>query len=590
MTRPFRDLRSYLKALEKRREVRVVEVDVDPDLEAAEIHRRVIAENGPVLLFKKLRGSPFPVVTNLFGTKERVQLAFGDGPQELVAQIAKLPEKLVPPSLGRVWKERRLVRALLKTGLKRVKKAPVMGVREDGTAGRHLPLLKTWAEDGGPFLTLPLVLTGHPDGASTNLGIYRMQRYDDGRFGLHFQIGKGGGFHLAEAESRGQDLPVHVFLGGPPALILAAIAPLPENVPELLFASLVLGGRLRIAHDGNGSLPLAADAEVAMIGHAPKGERRPEGPFGDHYGYYSLQHDYPTFRCRTLWRRADPIIPATVVGKPRQEDFYIGEYLQELLSPLFPLVMPGVRALWSYGDTGFHSLAAAVVRDRYRREAMMSAFRILGEGQLSLTKFLLAIDAPIDLKDFRKVLEHVLERADFRTDLYVFDHMSMDSLDYAGPKINEGSKGILLGLGDPIRKLPDQFDEAQAPPDITRLEIIARGCLVISGPTYEADPRAAKRLAGFTDFRDWPLIVLVDDAKAAASSMPAFLWTTFTRFAPATDIHAARIDMVGRHLGYTPPVVIDARKKPSYPAELACDPKTAEKVDRRWREYFPQGV
>jgi 4-hydroxybenzoate decarboxylase subunit C len=587
MTRAFRDLRSFLKAVEKRKELRVIDVEVDPDLEAAEIHRRVIAEGGPVLLFKRIRGSPFPVVTNLFGTRERVKLAFGEDPQQLVAQIAKLPEKLVPPSLGRVWKERRLVRALLKTGLKQVKKAPVLAVREDGTAGARLPILRTWAEDGGPFLTLPLVLTSHPDGHGTNLGIYRMQRYQDGRFGMHFQIGKGGGFHLAEAESRGQDLPVQVFLGGPPALILAAIAPLPENVPELLFASLMLGGRLRVASDGNGSMPIAADAEVALLGHIPKGERRPEGPFGDHYGYYSLKHDYPTFRCKTVLRRQEPIIPATVVGKPRQEDFYIGEYLQELLAPLFPIVMPGVRDLWSYGDTGFHSLAAAVVKDRYRREAMMSAFRILGEGQLSLTKFLLVVDQPMDLKDFRKVLEHVLERADFRTDLYVFDHMSMDSLDYAGPKINEGSKGILLGLGDPIRKLPDQFDEAQAPPDITRLEIIARGCLVISGPSYEADPRAAKRLAGFTDFRDWPLIVLVDDAKAAAASIPAFLWTTFTRFAPATDIQASRIDLVGRHLGYTPPVIIDARKKPTYPAELACDAETAAKVDRRWQEYFP---
>jgi UbiD family decarboxylase len=578
-----------MRALEKRGELRAIEVEVDPDLEAAEIHRRVIAENGPALLFKRVKGSPFPVVTNLFGTKERVKLAFGDRPVEFVAEIARLPE-IVPPSLSRLWSRRKVFTRLLRTGTKNVGKAPVMQVKEDGGAGRRLPLLRTWSEDGGAFLTLPLVLTRDPGGNGTNLGMYRMQRYDDGRFGLHFQIGKGGGFHLAEAERLGRNLPVHVFLGGPPALILAAIAPLPENVPELMFASLVLGKKLRVARESKDGMPIAADAEFALVGEAHAGERRPEGPFGDHYGYYSLQHDYPVFRCKTVYRRPDAILPATVVGKPRQEDFYIGEYLQELLSPLFPLVMPGVRALWTYGDTGFHSLAAAVVRERYRREAMTSAFRILGEGQLSLTKLLLVTDAPLDLSDFRKVLEHVLERADFRTDLFVFDNLSMDTLDYAGPKVNEGSKGVLLGLGDPIRKLPESFEWAEAPTDVTGLEIAARGCLVLSGPSFEAEPRAAKRIASVPVFRDWPLIVLVDDAKEATSSIPTFLWTTFTRFAPATDIQAARIDIAGRHLSYTPPIVIDARKKPTYPAELVTDPETAALVDRRWNEYFPRGL
>jgi 3-polyprenyl-4-hydroxybenzoate decarboxylase len=221
---------------------------------------------------------------------------------------------------------------------------------------------------------------------------------------------------------------------------------------------------------------------------------------------------------------------------------------------------------------------------------MTSAFRILGEGQLSLTKFLLVLAEPVPLEDFTKVLEHVLERADFRTDLFVFDNLSMDTLDYAGPKVNEGSKGVLIGIGDPVRTLPDSYEGAEAPPDITDVEIIARGALVISGPSYETDPRAAKRLAAHGSFRDWPLVVLVDDAKDAASSIPKFLWTAFTRFAPATDIQAQRIDIAGRHLAYTPPIVIDARKKPSYPDELFTDPRTAELVDRRWNEYFPAGL
>ena len=213
----------------------------------------------------------------------------------------------------------------------------------------------------------------------------------------------------------GRSLPVTVFLGGPPALILSAIAPLPENVPELMLASLIAGERLRMTTaPGGHPHPLVASAEFALMGEVRPRERKPEGPFGDHYGYYSLRHDYPVFHVRQLARRRDAIYPATVVGKPRQEDFYIGDLLQELLSPLFPLVMPGVRDLWSYGETGYHSLAGAVVRDRYAREAMASAFRILGEGQLSLTKFLIATDQPVDLKDFRATLEHLLARTHVR--------------------------------------------------------------------------------------------------------------------------------------------------------------------------------
>src|SRR5688500_9421340 len=235
------------------------------------------------------------------------------------------------------------------------------------------------------------------------------------------------------------------MLGGPPALILSAIAPLPENVPELMLASLIAGERLRQVK-GIGPHPIVADAEFALIGEVRPGVRKPEGPFGDHYGYYSLTHDYPVFTVQQIARRSDAIFPATVVGKPRQEDFFIGDLLQDLLSPLFPVVMPAVETLWSYGETGYHSLAAAVVKQRYAREAMQSAFRILGEGQLSLTKFLLLTDRSLDLRDFKATLAHVLARTRPETDLYVLSNTSMDSLDYTGPAVNLGSKGVWMGL------------------------------------------------------------------------------------------------------------------------------------------------
>jgi 3-polyprenyl-4-hydroxybenzoate decarboxylase len=416
--------------------------------------------------------------------------------------------------------------------------------------------------------------------------MYRMQVHGPARTGLHWQIGKGGGFHYHLAEQRNQSLPVSVFLGGPPALMLAAIAPLPENVPELLLASLIAGRRLPLVH-GMAPHPLVADAEFALIGEAAPRVRHPEGPFGDHYGYYSLQHDYPVFNVRRLAHRHDAIYPATVVGKPRQEDFFIGDLLQDLLSPLFPLVMPAVRQLWSYGETGYHSLAAAVVKERYRREAMASAFRILGEGQLALTKFLLLTDRDVNLRDFRATLTHVLARTRPETDLYVFGNLSMDTLDYTGPKVNEGSKGVLLGLGDPVRDLPQAFQSAELPAGVTTARVFSPGCLVIDGPAYADEPEAAARLVQHPAFREWPLVVLSDEPLRATASEMNFLWTTFTRFEPAADIHAAAQQVLRHHVSYTPPILIDARMKPWFPAEVECDPDTARLVSNRWAEYFP---
>jgi 3-polyprenyl-4-hydroxybenzoate decarboxylase len=287
--------------------------------------------------------------------------------------------------------------------------------------------------------------------------------------------------------------------------------------------------------------------------------------------------------------RADAIYPATVVGKPRQEDFYVGDLLQELLSPLFPLVMPAVERLWSYGETGYHSLAAAVVKQRYKREAMASAFRILGEGQLSLTKFLLVTDRHVDVKDFRRTLEHILARTQPETDLYVFSNLSMDTLDYTGPAVNEGSKGVWLGLGDAVRELPRQFTAASVPAGVTDVRVFCGGCLVVGGPSYAAEPAAGERLARESAFAGWPLVVLSDEPARAATSPMNFLWTTFTRFEPASDIHAAERRIVRNHLAYSGPIVIDARLKPAFPKELACDPTTADLVTRRWNEYFPSG-
>jgi 3-polyprenyl-4-hydroxybenzoate decarboxylase len=251
--------------------------------------------------------------------------------------------------------------------------------------------------------------------------------------------------------------------------------------------------------------------------------------------------------------------------------------------------MPAVERLWSYGETGYHSLSAAVVKQRYKREAMASAFRILGEGQLSLTKFLLVTDQRVDLRNFKLTLEHVLARTNTETDLYVFSNLSMDTLDYTGPVVNEGSKGIWLGLGDPVRELPRQFQSADVPQGVTDVRVFCGGCLVVGAPSYADEPGAAERLAREGAFEGWPLVVLSDEPARAAASAMNFLWTTFTRFEPAADIYAADRRIVRNHIAYRGPVVIDARLKPGFPKELTCREDIAQLVTRRWKEYFPSG-
>ncbi|HEV2862965.1 MAG TPA: UbiD family decarboxylase [Pyrinomonadaceae bacterium] len=584
-----RNLRSFLEQLRRERDLVHVETEVDPCLELAEVHRRVIERGGPALFFEKVKGSPYRVVTNLFGTDRRIGLAFGPKPEALVRQAVHVAESLLPPRPAALWQHRALALEALRLGTRAVRGAPVTEVMDRPARLDELPVLTTWQEDGGPFFTLPLVYTEHPETGKHNLGMYRMQRHDPTTTGMHWQIHKGGGFHYHEAEKKGQPLPVTVFLGGPPALVLSAIAPLPEDVPELVLASVLAGEKIRVTKNPLEGFThrLVAEAEFALVGRVPPRERRPEGPFGDHYGYYSLRHDYPVFNVEAVFHRRDAIYPATVVGKPRQEDFFIGDYLQKLLSPLFPLVMPSVRDLWTYGETGFHSLAAAVVRERYAREALVSAFRILGEGQLSLTKFLLLTDTPQDLRDFPKLFEHVLARFKPETDLYVFSNLSMDTLDYTSGKVNRGSKAVMLGLGEPVRELPRRFT-GTLPSGISRAEVFCGGCLVVEGPWYEDEPGLAQRIASDAAFKDWPLVVIHDDAAVAASA-PDFLWATWTRFEPASDIHAAAANVRRHHISYTAPVVIDARMKPDYPAELIVRPDIAELVDRRWREYFPRG-
>ncbi len=579
-----KDLRSFIDTLKREGEIVDVSAKVDPYLEIAEIHRRVIERQGKALLFTNVKNSDFPVVTNLFGTVKRIELAFGKQPQHFVTRAVEMAETLLPPTPGKLWSFRDMGRSAMKMGTRTVRNASVLERKQPSVDLEAIPFLQLWHEDGGYFNTLGLVYTESRATGKHNLGIYRMQRYDKSTTGMHWQIGKGGGFHYFEAEARNESLPVTVFMGGPPALMLAAVAPLPEGAPELMLASLLAGSKLGMAENPNGGHRFVAEAEFVLAGHVPPIERRSEGPFGDHYGYYSLQHDYPVFHADAVFHRNDAIYPATVVGKPRQEDFFIGDYLQELLSPLFPVVMPAVRDLWSYGDTGFHSLAAAVVHERYGREALSAGFRILGEGQLTLTKFLLLTDKQQDLRDFKSLLEYILARVEWERDLHIFSQTAFDTLDYASGKVNFGSKAILMGTGEAKRKLPQEFRGAPQP-GIDQVEVFCPGCIVVQGPGYEREQGLAERIAKSSAFDDWQLIVLHDDAEYAETT-DKFLWATWTRFDPASDIYAKEVTLKNNHAGYSAPIVIDARMKPWYPKEVEVRDDIARLVDDRWNEYF----
>ncbi|MBU4234922.1 MAG: UbiD family decarboxylase [Proteobacteria bacterium] len=584
------DLRSYLNLLEQEGELLIIDQEVNPYLEIAEIHRRVIQKQGPALLFTKVKGSTFPVATNLFGTNKRLELAFGRRPQQFVRDLVHLTETIMPLKLKKLWDNRHLFTEGLKIGLKESSKGAILENCQVPARLSSLPMLTSWHSDGGPFVTLPLVYTEHPDGRGHNLGMYRIQRHDDTSTGIHWQIHKGGGYHYHEAEKLNQALPLTLYIGGPPALMLSAIAPLPEDIPELMLTSLLMGKKLAMVADPRGGHRLVANAEFAIKGEVPPHIRRPEGPFGDHYGYNSLQHDYPVFQVSHLYHRHKAIYPATIVGRPRQEDYFIGDFLQELLSPLFPLVMKGVRELKTFGETGFHCLAAAKVQDRYPREAFACGLRVLGEGQLSLTKFLIITDGDIDITDFRKLWVHVLEHIEWERDLFVFANVSQDTLDYTGPSVNKGSKAMMMGLGkDKKRELPGSFS-GTLPPSCVRPVVFMPGTLVLQGSAYQEAPELAAELCLWEGVAEWPVIILVDNSTDATCSMQEFLWTLFTRFEPAADIHGAATAVQRFHVGLTPPIVFDCRMKPWYTDVLEVDEATRTLVDKSIHTLLPPNL
>ncbi|MNB75437.1 4-hydroxybenzoate decarboxylase subunit C [compost metagenome] len=569
----YGNLRQWIEQLRKDKELAVVEVPVDPYLELPEIHRRVMREEGPALLFTNVKGTPFPVVTNLFGTAQRVDRAFGSRPEQLLKAVAGAADTLLPPTLPNMWKEKKLVYNLLKTGIKHVPQgeAPVLGVCRTNDPLQELPRVTSWQEAGGAYITLPLIYTESlMKPQKHSLGMHRLRFIDHSTAEIDWQRNQGAGLFQQEAAAAGEALPVSVFIGGPPALMAAAGASHSVRLPALVLASLILGSRLPMVKDPLGGHSIPAEAEFAI-----RGLVTPQ----------SAAQQAPVMHVQRIWRRKDAIYPASIAVTPQEDNFYLVNYLQQLLSPVHHLAMPSVNAFWTYSESGPGGLAAAAVQDSSPQEALGAAFRILGERHLCSSRMLLLTGGPAVFSDLPATLEYVLERFNPAAGLHVFSNTAADG---DGCKPGSASQAVLSGVGPAIRELPRSYTEGQLP-GIAEAVPYCGGCLAVSGASYEEDPELPVRLSA--DLREqqtaWPLVIVTDHAAEAVRTQSSFLWTVFTRFDPARDIYAASV--IKQHqLSYKLPIVIDARMKPGYePEQTACS-STLDLVDRSWSRYFQQ--
>ncbi len=595
----YRNLQQCVRDLEQTGQLRRISCEIDPHLEAAEIQRRVYAAGGPALFFERVKGSPFPMVSNLFGTLERTRFLFRDT-LDLVRRLVEL--KIDPANaMKRPWRYARAVPTAWAMQPKYVSRGPI---QQGQTSIDQLPALKSWPDDGGPFITLPAVYTEHPDHPGwqkSNLGMYRVQlsgnQYALNRqVGLHYQIHRGIGVHHAAAIRRGERLPVNIFVGGPPALPLSAVMPLPEGLSELTFAGALGGHRVPLVRQANG-LPLLAEADFCISGYVDPHALLPEGPFGDHLGYYSLQHDFPVMTVEKVWHRRDAIWPFTVVGRPPQEDTSFGAIIHEITGPAIPSVLPGVKEVHAVDAAGVHPLLLAIGSERYvpyakeRRpqEILTQANAILGQGQLSLAKYLIIAaaedDPSLDLHDIQRFFEHVLKRVDWSNDLHFQTRTTIDTLDYSGDGFNAGSKLVIACAGPVRRDLPTTVPEGFSLPDGFRDPRIAMpGVLIISAPVCRQIPDGVAQqfaMAWSSDhpINRFPLIVLVDDAEFTARSENNFLWSVFTRSNPAADLSGIEEFTEQKHWGCRGSLVIDARRKPHHAPPLIEDPAVTRRVN-----------
>ena len=598
----YTSLEDCLDDLEKNGQLIRITEEVDPYLEMASIHLRVHEAGGPALLFEHVKGTKFRAASNIFGTIERSKFLFRDT-FDLVKQIIELRNDPIK-AIKHPFKNIQAGLAAWKSLPKKDPSSKPILFEEIRIA--DLPLIHHWSKDGGAFITLPQVYTEDIDAPGimkSNLGMYRVQLNGNDyelnkEVGLHYQLHRGIGIHQTKANQKNQPLKVSCFIGGPPAHSLAAVMPLPEGVSEINFAGLIGGRRFNYFYQDG--FCISADADFVITGEIFPDENKPEGPFGDHLGYYSLQHSFPVMKVHKVYAKKNAIWPFTVVGRPPQEDTSFGDLIHQLTGKAIPQEIPGLKEIHAVDAAGVHPLLLAIGSERYTpyaptkhpAELLTIANHILGTGQLSLAKFLFITaddNRQLNTHHVSEFLQYVLERIDLTRDIHFYTNTTIDTLDYSGTGLNTGSKVVFAAYGEQKRELckevPQSLKELNG---FLNAQLAMPGVIALQTNQFSNYDASKKELSSLNEqvssvisnLSSVLMIVLCDDASFTAANIRNFVWVTFTRCNPSHDIHGIDEFITNKHWGCKGPLVIDARIKPHHAPPLELDPSVEKKVDR----------
>lgn len=466
----YNDLQDFLTCLENNDELKRVKVEVDPELEITEIYDRVVKSGGPALMFEKVKGSKYPLVINTFGTYKRMSMALE---VKELDDIGKRIEQLieVPGDMGLLGKLRQLPRLFELSNCfpKRVSSAPCQEIIEDDVDLTTLPVLKCWPQDGGKFFTLPLVITRNLSNGSLNMGMYRLQLFDKNTTGMHWHLHKDGAENYRKHKDGGKRMDAAVALGCDPATIYASTAPLPNGISEFLFAGFLRNKPLELVKCKTCDLEVPANAEFILEGYVDADEKRVEGPFGDHTGYYSLADDYPVFHVTMITRKRNPVFPATVVGKPPMEDCYIAKATERIFLPLLKLMHPEIVDINLPLEGVFHNCAIVSIKKSYPGHAKKIMNALWGMGQMMFTKLIIVVDGNVDTQDLSTVAWKVFNNIDARRDVVLMDG-PLDALDHSSNLAHYGCK---MGI-DATRKWPSEGHTREWPDDIEMTDEIRK--------------------------------------------------------------------------------------------------------------------
>lgn len=580
---PHPDLASFLTALERAGQLARITAEVDPYLEVSEITQRVTRMNGPALLFENVKGSDFPLATNIYSSMDRIERSLGEHPRAIGERLIALYDRLNPPSLAKLWQARGELLRFRHAAPRVVSRAISQEVVEPPRLTR-LPNLTGWPRDGGPFITWGPTLTQDPRNGRRNFGLYRIQVYDDRTTGMHWQSMKGGRGHHFEAERLGRPLEAAVVLGGDPLVMHAAILPLPEGMDELALVGAIRGAPTPMVRATSLGMLVPANAEFVIEGHVAAGERRMEGPFGDHYGHYSEAAEFPVFHARAITRRRHAICPGTVVGKPPQEDKWLGIASGEMVGPLISALLPAVRDLYAFDAASFHNLLGVAQTERHPRESLKTALALLGTGQLSLTKVALLVRETVDPRDFRALLRELWHRFEPVERMLLLPITPLDTLDYTSFEMHVGSKVVWDACGEVVQPEPPPADVPHLREFDARIadHALWEGFLLV---TVRREPRdVLERLVRWEGLGPIRFVAAVsDDVNLRDES--SVLWGVFNRFDPARDFIVERQRFVGAKPVYEGRIGIDATWKEGYPPPVTMPEDVVRRVDARWHEF-----